>query len=140
MLIRQTAGCVAYTYDTDGTIRLLLIRDKQGMWTLPKGHIEHDENERDAALREVLEETGVSGKLGPLVSRIEYAVQKHSRVFRKHVVFFLLAATSIELTPQIEEGITAAAWFSVDEALSRVGYPSVREVLRSAIELLNIKT
>ncbi len=43
--------------------KLLLVKrgvgDYQGSWCIPCGHLEYDEEVRDAALRELLEETGL---------------------------------------------------------------------------------
>ena len=50
----RSAGGVVYA---DGRI-LLLDRPTRGEIRLPKGHIERDESDEDAALREVTEETG----------------------------------------------------------------------------------
>jgi len=135
--IKLAAGCVVYRHDPTGVPLLLLIYDKYGRWTIPKGHLEAGESEQAAALREVFEETGVAGELGALVSRIVYTVRSKRGLERtKQVAFFLLHADSSEVYPQAEEGITAAEWFAPQAALAQIGYPQVRDVLAQAITML----
>ena len=54
---------------------VLLIRrgkaPRAGEWSLPGGRIEPGESEREAALRELAEETGVCAELGPKVATID---------------------------------------------------------------------
>ena len=131
------AGCIVYRYDAAGAPLLLLIYDKYGRWTLPKGHLEDGESEQAAAVREVLEETGLSGQLGALVTRIVYSVRSKRGLERiKQVAFFLLRADSSEARPQTEEGIGLAEWFMPEEALARIGYAQVRDVLARALPML----
>jgi len=135
--IKLAAGCVVYRHDPMDVPLVLLIHDKYGRWTLPKGHLKEGESEQDAALREVLEETGLSGELGALVASITYTVRSKGGLERpKQVTFFLLRADSSEAYPQAEEGISAAEWFAPEEALARVGYPQVRDVLARAVTML----
>ena len=134
---KLAAGCVVYRYDATGAPLLLLIHDQYGHWTLPKGHLEAGESEQTAAVREVLEETGLSGELGALVARIVYNVRSKRGMERlKQVAFFLLRADSSEAHPQAEEGISAAEWFAPEVALARIGYPQVRDVLARAVTML----
>jgi 8-oxo-dGTP diphosphatase len=134
---KLAAGCVVYRQDLTGAMLVLLIYDKYGRWTLPKGHLEAGESEQAAALREVLEETGLSGELGPMIARIGYTVRSKRGLERpKQVTFFLLRANSSEARPQAEEGIGAAEWFAPEEALARIGYSQVRAVLAQALTML----
>jgi ADP-ribose pyrophosphatase YjhB (NUDIX family) len=133
--IKRAAGAVVYRYDGDALL-ILLIRDKYGRWTLPKGHLHAGEGEAAAASREVLEETAVAGELGPLVGRIAYMITKNGLPRTKQVAFFLLRAAGDQATPQAEEGIAAAEWFAPAAALVSVGYPQVREVLARALVML----
>lgn len=133
---RRAAGCVVYRYDGAGVPLILLIHDKYGRWTLPKGHLKAGESEQAAAVREVREETGASGELGPLVGRAAYVVMKNGVPHDKQVVFFLLRASSATAMPQDEEGISAADWFVPSQALALIGYSQVRDILVRALQML----
>ena len=69
---KRCSGCRTITYrnPTVGVAiiimeenKLLLVKrgvgDYQGSWCIPCGHLDYDEDVRDAALRELLEETGL---------------------------------------------------------------------------------
>jgi 8-oxo-dGTP diphosphatase len=135
--IRRAAGCVVYRRDEAGEPKILLIHDKYGKWTLPKGHLHDGESEIAAAIREVWEETAVAGEIGALIARIDYAIRtKRGDLRPKQVAFFLMRATSVEITPQADEGIGDAGWFASAHALARIGYPQVRDVLAQALRML----
>ena len=53
-----TAGGVVYRPGEDGTVDILMIQDRAGRWTIPKGHVEEGERLEQTAVREVGEETG----------------------------------------------------------------------------------
>lgn len=62
------AACVVLV---DNHKRLLLVKrrvaPKQGMWCLPGGFVECDETPERAAIRELREETGLSGRINTLI-------------------------------------------------------------------------
>jgi 8-oxo-dGTP diphosphatase len=133
---RRAAGCVVYFHGRDGAPQYLLIKDPYQRWTLPKGHLEGDESDADAAVREVWEETGVRGELEDQISKIVYGYTYKGRPVEKRVVFFLMRATTTEVTPQSSEGITDAGWFTSDQAIAMIGYDQVRDVLARAVAIL----
>ncbi|MGJ8563408.1 MAG: NUDIX hydrolase [Alphaproteobacteria bacterium] len=66
---RQCVGIVCFRGDD-----VLLIRrgkpPKIGEWSIPGGHIEKGETQAQAALRELLEETGVTASLGDKIAMV----------------------------------------------------------------------
>ena len=80
--------------------KFLLIEDRYSRWTLPKGKREKGETNEETALREIREETGVSGRiLRPLTT-------VHYRYFHpdfgdveKEVHYYLVEATAEALIP-----------------------------------------
>ena len=131
------AGGVVYTRDSahDGVL-ILLIQDRHGVWTLPKGHVEAGEGEEEAAIREIPEETGVACTIERLVHRVEYPVYKKGAWRDKQVAYFLAHAGMSEPTPRLSEGILAARWFVPTQAIPLIGYAQVREVVRRALSAI----
>lgn len=136
----DAAGCVVYRYGDDGQALLLLIHDQYGKWTLPKGHLHDGESEEQAAVREVREETGLTGELGAPVGTITYTVQKKGVPYRKRVMFFLMRTTSTVATPEAAEGISAAEWMAPGDAQERAGYELVRDIIARAAALIPPRT
>lgn len=60
MIKHATAGAFLFHQDSDTTWRLGLIQHPRlNRWMVPGGHVEDDESQFEAALREVQEETGL---------------------------------------------------------------------------------
>ena len=71
---RQVTRASAYAVCVDEADRLLLCRIApgytvgfDGWWTLPGGGLDHGEHPRAGALRELTEETGLTGEVGELL-------------------------------------------------------------------------
>ena len=104
---------------------------RNNKWDLPKGGIEKKENIKDAALREVNEETGVEDIeiIKPLP--MTYHFFKRNGVFRLKKTFWYLMKTEFDgkFKPQLLEGITKVEWKLKEE---------LNEIFKNSYE--NIKT
>jgi 8-oxo-dGTP pyrophosphatase MutT (NUDIX family) len=132
----RAAGAVVYTRGDDGSLLLLLIKDRYGAWTLPKGHLEPDEAEEAAAVREIAEETGIACAIEGPLARVYYPVLKRGAWCEKEVAYFLARADHAVPVPAQDEGISEALWMAPAEALATITYSQVRDVTRQALATL----
>ena len=73
-LHQVSAGGVVFKKASSGIRMCLIGRRKNGamVWCLPKGHVEKGEGFARAALREIREETGLSGSILSSLGSIKY--------------------------------------------------------------------
>ncbi len=134
--MRYEKSCGALVFHLDGQARkVLLLQHKAGHWDFPKGHVEVGESEQETAMREVLEESGLSIRLeeGGFREVIRFSPYPGCE---KDVVYFIGFWQSGDLRPQPEE-IAKAAWFSPGEALERITFQNARDLLLKALTHLD---
>jgi 8-oxo-dGTP pyrophosphatase MutT (NUDIX family) len=122
------AGAVVLS--ASGQRTLLLHQRDEDRWCFPKGHVDPGESLRDAALREIREETGLTGvRIGPEVDVVSYRFYRPaSRVnVYKTVVYFLARARELAARP--ERIFDQAEWVDLTLAAKLVKYDTDRHVL-----------
>jgi 8-oxo-dGTP pyrophosphatase MutT (NUDIX family) len=130
--VRQTvraAGGVVRRARDDGTDEVLVVhRSAYDDWSFPKGKLESGEDEPEAAVREVEEETGLRCRLGRELGTTAYH-DRHGRP--KTVRSWLMSPTGGRLAPG--DGVDDARFVTVAEARSLLSYARDADLL-SALE------
>jgi len=133
-----SAGGVVYRKRDHG-LEILLIEDRFGRFTLPKGKKEPGETDEETALREIEEETGIKGKIVTHLRTVHYQYEHQSHgLVDKEVQYYLVEAEGGRETPQLEE-IQGVAWLTPEEAWEKQkerGYENNRDVLELALRHL----
>ena len=111
--------------------------DRRGRlrWSLPKGHVEQGETHEQAAVREVEEETGISGRITARLGSVEYTFVAQGRRIHKRVHHYLMEAVAGELSDADIE-VTEVAWVPLSDLAGRLAYAGERRLARKAVELL----
>ncbi|MEO8277095.1 MAG: NUDIX hydrolase [Thermoanaerobaculia bacterium] len=113
---------------------VLLIATAGGRrWQLPKGHLESGEIPEQAAVREIREETGVTGTIVAALSGVDYTfIERGAHRIRKHVDYFLLEYESGSEANFEPREVVVARWFPWAEAISRLSHANDRKVAEEA--------
>ncbi|WP_424245595.1 8-oxo-dGTP pyrophosphatase MutT (NUDIX family) [Elusimicrobium posterum] len=107
------------------SVLLVQVRNMKGrkIWTFPKGHIEEGETPRQAALREVLEETGYKTTIVRPLIRVHYAFTFQGNYIKKTVQWYLMKKLGRIGKPDASE-IVDVRWITIPKAKEMVQYPS----------------
>ncbi len=112
---------------------LLIQRGKaprKGDWSIPGGRIEIGETEPEAALRELMEETGITAKLGPKVATIPALFEGFNYMLHDYVAIWVSGE------PMAGDD-AAKAVFMPTEKLDALGmWPKTREVIETSRQAL----
>lgn len=114
----------------------ILVIFRNDKWDLPKGKIDKKkETFREAALREVKEETGLEDITvnGKLITTYHLYLRKERMILKPTYWYEMFAHSSGKLVPEERENITKVVWVSEDELpeiLSNTYY-SLEELFRN---------
>lgn len=133
--IWAAGGAVVRQRPDAPTEYLLIHRPKYDDWSLPKGKLNAGESFKQAALREVEEETGMRCSTIGKVGTISYETPNHNT---KVVRYWLLEAHDGAFTPNNE--VDDVRWVTADEAHELLSYGRDREVLDWAARLCADRT
>ena len=126
----SSGGAVISVRDGVPYVALIATRGRT-RWGLPKGAVSVGETSEAAALREVLEETGIEARIVKPLDTIEYFFRAGDTLIQKRVDFYLMEYVGGELQPQLSE-VDDVEWVELTAALQRASFDSERKLLEMA--------
>jgi 8-oxo-dGTP diphosphatase len=137
--VRVRVGAYALCVE-DGRILLTQVWDEDpypACWTLPGGGLDFGEQPADGVLRELREETGLSGRVEALVDVSSYAFGPWRDQGPLHhvCVIYRIRASGDPIIVEIDGTTVAARWFTLDEAAQLDLAPLATDALELAAQL-----
>lgn len=120
----RAAGAVVWR---PGPEIAVIHRPRQDDWSLPKGKLDPGEAWHDAAVREVWEETGLTGRMGEELEPVLYRDRKGRS---KGVRYWLMEAVEGDFNASHE--VDELRWVAFDDAIELLTYEYDRELVRHA--------
>lgn len=109
--------------------KVLVVKQTSGFYGFPKGHVEIGETEKETAIREVKEETGLDIKIISNKRYTQSYIVKEN--VHKDVVFFIAKLENNNEKRQVEE-IEEILWIDINEVENILTYDSLKELWKEA--------
>jgi len=124
-----TAGGVVYR-KVKGRVEILLIQDAKDRWTIPKGHIEPGETAKQAAEREIMEETGLRHvTVLNWLGKINFRYRRQQSLVLMSTQIYLVRADLDTDDHQKEKWMNDIGWFSLHDALEKIEYDDIGKLM-----------
>ncbi len=133
------SGAVIFRREGKDTYFLIVFSGRNERWGFPKGHIEKGEQEKETALREIEEETGLTDLRffeGFREEAVYEAVSNRGKfkgeVIEKHAILFLCETTQEEVQIDHKE-IVGFKWLPAAECSDQLYFENLKKVLQKAV-------
>jgi 8-oxo-dGTP pyrophosphatase MutT (NUDIX family) len=117
---------------------ILMLRKFSGDWVLPKGRVEKDETIKEAAVREVFEESKAKVSVIKYLGKINYEFNrtcfKDTLRVNREVYWYLMMAHNMNCTAKKNEGFKDAEFLPFERSLSIARYDDEKKIIKKAIE------
>jgi 8-oxo-dGTP pyrophosphatase MutT (NUDIX family) len=131
-VIREFSAGGVVVRQMQGRPFVAVVRVRDEILALPKGHPDGDESAAEAAQREVREETGLEAELIERLGDVKYWYVREGERVMKIVAFFLFRYRSGSVENHDQE-VEEALWIPLDEAPRRLAYKGERQMAEAAI-------
>ena len=134
-MIREFSAGGVVVRRMQGRAFVAVVRVREQILALPKGHPDPGESSAEAAQREVREEAGLETELVEKLDDIRYWYVRDGERVMKIVSFFLFRYRSGSVEDHDHE-VEEALWIPLEEAPERLAYKGEREIAGTALSRL----
>lgn len=137
-VVRETTsgGVVFRRNRRTDQIEFLLIQDAKNRWTIPKGHVEPNEDPRQTAEREINEETGLQEmKVLNWLGKVNFRYRREQTLVLMNMHVYLVQALGDTGKLDPEDKWNDVKWLPATEATDKIAYEDIGKLM-----LLGMKT
>ena len=137
MPVKELVGAVVYCVTDKDQVKVALVHDIFGRWTLSKVQVNEGENDQSALERGVKEELGLVIDVKDFLDKNEYiANDPEEGKIRKQVKYYLAKCEHADLVVGESDGLVDAKWFTLPEVVSLRFYKDILPIVTKAAELI----
>ena len=130
-IVRETtSGGVVYRRAPDGHLEILLIQDAKNRWTIPKGHVEPNEEPKQTAEREIREETGLqSMRVHHWLGKVNFRYRRSQTLVLMTMHIYLVQALGDTDKLNPEDWLSDIKWFPANIAIEKIAYDDIGKLI-----------
>ena len=136
MKTEKSCGAIVARKTESGREILLIRHVNGGHWAFPKGHVEKGETEEQTALREILEETGLTVSLDTGFRTV--VTYSPKRGVMKDVVYFAAEVVGGAAHMQAEE-VSDMRWVALSDTDAYITYENDRNIIAQYRKYMELK-
>ena len=135
MIYEKSCGAVVFTRD-NGEVKFVLVKQKSGFYSFPKGHVEEGETEKQTAAREIFEETGLTPIfIDGLRAWDEHQIPGKKDAFKR--VIYFLAEYKDQNIVYCKEELLGTELLPFSQALALFKHESSKRILKKAMNFIS---
>lgn len=124
----ESAGGIVARKDGDKVLVALVMEGDFNDYVLPKGHLEQGENPEQAAVREIIEEAGISDLT--LVKKLDTVGRLNSTKTEWKISHYFLFKTSQSESKPTDKKYGPCSWFDINE-LPKMFWPEQEKLIKA---------
>lgn len=114
----------------EGRLEILLIQDAKNRWTIPKGHVEPDEEPKATAEREIREETGLQEmKVFNWLGKVNFRYRRGQTLVLMTMHIYLVQALGDTDTLNPEDWLGDIRWIPAAQAIDKIAYDDIGKLI-----------
>ncbi|HEU4914591.1 MAG TPA: NUDIX domain-containing protein [Candidatus Saccharimonadales bacterium] len=113
-----------------GRLEILLIQDAKNRWTIPKGHVEPDEEPKATAEREIREETGLQEmKVFNWLGKVNFRYRRGQTLVLMTMHIYLVQGLGNTNKLEPEDWLNDIRWLPVSQAIDKIAYDDIGKLI-----------
>lgn len=131
-VVRETTsgGIVFRRNEKSDQLEILLMQDAKNRWTIPKGHVEPNEEPKQTAEREIREETGLQEmKVMNWLGKVNFRYRRTQTLVLMTMHIYLVHGLGDTNKLQPEDWLNDIKWFPATEAIDKIAYDDIGKLI-----------